>query len=253
MANEPDYADRLRESLLALATIPIAGLEAATYWAKESLERTSQFGADVIRSTTLARFTQAKGAHDATDPVSDVLAQDLLEALGSYVRSMARLPADVGVYFSGELERRVNALLDQTRPDVEANLERYANNELTDILRELDRLYVSVRAEDARLTEHKAKEATKEGRARLLARIDALRTGVQQARPKLPDTPEMPTLKVPPDVHVAAFNAQKARTKLLQTLRQISKLTPLEPAVSEQIQKMLADFEASSKLPKEGV
>src|SRR6266849_478662 len=150
MAERTDYADNLREALLALALIPVAGLQTASYWLKESLERTSTLSADVIASTALARVALPASRTDtdpAPDPVADVLAQDLLDAGRAYVRSMVRLPADSAIYFSGELERHLNALLQRIQPDAATDLGSYVDGELQRLLLELDRLSVVARAE----------------------------------------------------------------------------------------------------------
>jgi hypothetical protein len=253
MGKQPDYADRLRESLLALALVPIAGLDTASYWLKESLDRTTRFGAEVIGSTALARFTRSTDARAAggTDPVADVLAQDLLDAARTYVRSMVRLPADSGIYFTGELERRLNALLEQIQPEVEQDLEGYADMELERILHEVDRLFVVVRAEARRSASATAAQTSR--RTKLIADIDGLRARVRDARPDLSDTPRaVPTLEIPADPNLRAFNAQKARTKLLQTLRDVRALVPHDQATVDGIEHLIGYLEApSTYLPKE--
>lgn len=252
MGKRPDYADRLRESLLALAIVPIAGLDTASYWLKESFDRTTRFGAEVIGSTALARFTRPSDAAAAggTDPVADVLAEDLLDAARTYVRSMVRLPADSGIYFTGELERRLNALLEQIQPEVEKDLEGYADTELERILHEVDRLFVVVRAEAKRSTSAKTTGRQAARRQKLVADIDSLRARVRDARPDLSDTPRtVPTLEVPADDDLRAFNAQKARTKLLQTLRDVRALLPHDQATVEGIERLIRYLEAQSTYP----
>src|SRR5215470_8196874 len=120
MADQADYADRLRETLLVVALVPLAGFASAVYWLRETLDRTSRLGGDVIASTALARFTGGKGGRP--DAATELLATDLLEASRTYLRAMVRLPGDVGVYFTGELEQRFNALLQRIRPEAEKNL-----------------------------------------------------------------------------------------------------------------------------------
>jgi hypothetical protein len=255
MGKQPDYADRLRESLLALALVPIAGLDTASYWLRESLDRTTRFSAEVIGSTALARFTRSSVAQASggSDPVADVLAQDLLDAARTYVRSMVRLPADSGIYFTGELERRLNALLEQIQPEVEQDLEGYADMELERILHEVDRLFVVVRAEAKRSASVTAPGPQATRRTKLVAAIDSLRTRVREARPDLSDTPRVvPTLEIPADPNLRAFNAQKARTKLLQTLREVRALVPHDQATVDGIEHLIGYLEApSTYLPKE--
>lgn len=255
MAKQPDYADRLRETLLALAIVPIAGLDTATYWLKESLDRTSRFGADVIVSTALARFTRPRDA-EATgpDPVADVLAQDLLDAARTYVRAMVRLPADSGVYFTGELERRLNALLERIQPEADKDLPGYADGELQRLLQELDRLFVVIRAEARRATSAESRQPL----TTLVADLENLRAGVKQARSHLPATPRaVLSLELPPSDDLRAFKAQKARTRLLEALREVEALAADDRAALEGIGRLIGYLESKRAAsptyrPKEG-
>lgn len=260
MATRPDYADQLRDSLLALAVVPLAGFDTATYWLKETFERTSRFGADVVASAALARFTQPRdaAAERGPDPVADVLARDLLDSARTYVRSMVRLPADSGVYFTGEIERRLNALLEQIQPEAEKDLEAYADAELQRLLQELDRLFVVVRAEARRAGSATADEALKSRQNALLNRIDDLRTGIKNARAKLAgERREVPSLTVPGEEdRLRALKVQKARIRLLQALRDAQILLPGDQAALEGIERLIEYLEAkaalqSLHLPKE--
>jgi hypothetical protein len=270
MADQAEYADRLRETLLALAIVPIAGFDAATYWLKESLERTSRFGADVIASTALARFTRPSqsGAGTEPDPVAEVLARDLLDAARIYVRSMVRLPADSGVYFTGELERRLNALLERIQPVAQRDPEAYADAELQRLLQELDRLFVVVRA-GARRSAPASSPPYKEGAGplvadTLVANIDALRKGVRAARPKLAERKAAPlsldaAAGGPVDALRAARAQTKARTRLRQALRDAEALVPEEKEALARLDALIEQHFPSRPMapptvppPKEG-
>jgi hypothetical protein len=150
MARRRDAADDLRDALLSLALIPIAGLHTASYWFKETLERSSKLGTDLIASTALGRTGGAGGAGPVSAAVADVLSRDLLEAARNYVRAMVSLPTDAAIHFTGELERRLQALLAQLQPDATTDLDSYVGAELARLLHELDRLALIARSEAAR-------------------------------------------------------------------------------------------------------
>jgi len=166
MADQADYADRLRETLLALALVPLAGYATASFWLRESLDRTSKLGGDVVASTALARFTRARPDTDRgkPDPATEVLALDLLESARTYVRSMVRLPADAGVYFTGELEQRFNALIQRIQPEPEQNLIAYADTQLQQLAQEVERLLMIARTEAGRSTPAAIRLALERGR-----------------------------------------------------------------------------------------
>jgi hypothetical protein len=260
MADQADYADRLRETLLALALVPPAGFATATFWLRESLDRTSKLGGDVVASTALGHFTRARSDTDGgkPDPAAEVLALDLLDSAQTYVRSMVRLPADAGVYFTGELEQRFNVVLERIRPEAEQNVAAYADAELQQLAQELDRLLVIARAEATRPTPSAVRLALERARAkgkgkgkvskRVLARarkltknrraasklvetIEELRTRVQQARPK---EGQRVRAALTSDAQAAAagdrFTAARARTKarvrIHEALREAETLVP---------------------------
>ena len=118
------------------------------------MDRTSKLGGDIVASTALARFTRARPDTDRRkpDPATEVLALDLLESARTYVRSMVRLPADAGVYFTGELEQRFNALIQRIQPEPEQNLIAYADTQLQQLAQEVERLLMIARAEASRST-----------------------------------------------------------------------------------------------------
>ena len=104
MADVADYADRLRETLLATALVPLAGFATASSLAA------GVAGADdevwrrrcgQHRARALHRRPPRHGPWQAGFRL-ERLALDLLESARSFVRSMVRLPADTGVYFTGE-------------------------------------------------------------------------------------------------------------------------------------------------------
>lgn len=217
MAERTDYTDNLRAALLALALIPVAGLQTASYWLRESLERTSSLSTDVITTTALARAALPASRTDA-DPIADVLAQDLLDAGRAYVRSMVRLPADSAIYFSGELERRLNALLQRIQPDASTDLGSYVDGELQRLLLELDRLSVVARAEAGRTARTTEVRAPKTRPQEVVDQIDDLRKQTKGVRDKLAPR----RLDIAPvdarDDRLRALALQKARTKLQQAL-----------------------------------
>lgn len=239
MADVADYADRLRETLLATALVPLAGFATASFWLRESLERTTKFGGDVVASTVLARFTGARPGTDRGKPDSAVerLALDLLESARSFVRSMVRLPADTGVYFTGELEARFNALLDQIQPEAEKNLIAYADTQLQQLRQEVDRLLVLARAEVGRplpivrraaykrAPSKRALEQAKQARANrraaqaLVTRVGSLRKLVDKARPS--EGQKVRANLVLDAPLTERFTAARAKTRVLVRLQEV--------------------------------
>jgi len=265
MADDAEYADRLRETLLALTIIPIAAFDTATYWLKESLDRSSRLGADLVLSTTLARFTQAAEVGDNPDPVAEVLAADVLEAARLYVRSMVRLPADAGVYFTGELERRLSGLLERIQPEATKDLEAHVDLELQRVLQELDRLFVVVRTETRRRRRREAERyegaEAKPPVSALESRIDELRKRVRDARPeKGAQTRARLSVDAPLDDRVEGFTRARAQTRararLHEALREATALIPQETPALERlhalVEKLLPSRPLSSPLAPEG-
>ena len=217
MAERTDYTDNLRAALLALALIPVAGLQTASYWLRESLERASSLATDVITTTALARKALPASRTDA-DPIADVLAQDLLDAARAYVRSMVRLPADSAIYFTGELERRLNALLQRIQPDAATDLGSYVDGELQRVLLELDRLSVVARAEVDRTARTPTVGAPKTPPGEVIHEIDELRKQTKGVRDKLAPRGLDKAPVEARDDGLRALALQKARTKLQQAL-----------------------------------
>jgi hypothetical protein len=267
MADEADYADRLRETLLALTLVPLAGFATASFWLRESLDRASRLGGDVVASTALARVTRARGADGRPDPAAEVLALDLLEAARGYVRSMVRLPADAGVYFTGELEQRFNALLERIRPEPATNLTAFADTELQQLSQEVDRLLVIARAEVRRpapapppVTRARYRRAAAERAAyrlaaekwaankrtanRLVASIERLRNLVQATRPKAGQQIRASlALDVPPPGRAERFATARARTRarvrLQEALREAERLVPAKKKAFKRLDRLL--------------
>jgi hypothetical protein len=218
MPKRANYADSLRDVLLALALIPIAGLHAGSYWVRESLERTTRLATDAMATTSLARSGLGRNARP-DDPTADVFARDLLEAVRTWVRGMVRLPADSGIYFTEELERRLNALLLQIQPDAETDLDSYVGVELERWLNELDRLSLVARAEAGRAGRGGLTDKQR-ARWRLVRRLDDLRTRTKRVRDRLhPRRPEEISLEPPRRGRMRALEVYRARTKVEQAFR----------------------------------
>jgi hypothetical protein len=267
MADEADYADRLRETLLALALVPLAGLATAAFWARESLDRTSRLGGDVVASTALARFTRARSADGRPDPAAEVLALDLLEAARTYVRAMVRLPADAGVYFTGELEQRFNALLERIRPEPDKNLTAFADAELQQLSQEVDRLLVIARTEASRPAPAAAaprragyRRAAYERAARqqaleqwaadtqtartLVASLEKLRALVRATRPQAGQRIRAGlVLDAPPPERAERFATARARTRarvrLQEALREAERLVPTKKKALKRLDTLI--------------
>lgn len=259
MADVADYADRLRETLLATALVPLAGFATASFWLRESLERTTKFGGDVVASTVLARFTGARPGTDRgkPDPAVERLALDLLESARSFVRSMVRLPADTGVYFTGELETRFNALLDQIQPEAEKNLIAYADTQLQQLRQEVDRLLVLARAEVGRplpivrraaykrAPSKRALEQAKQARANrraaqaLVTRVGSLRKLVDKARPS--EGQKVRANLVLDAPLTERFTTARAKTRVLVRLQEVLRQAETEaPRQKKQIARVKA-------------
>jgi hypothetical protein len=256
MADQADYADRLRETLLALALVPLAGYATASFWLRESMDRTSKLGGDIVASVALARFTRARPDTDRgkPDPATEVLALDLLESARTYVRSMVRLPADAGVYFTGELEQRFNALLERIQPQPEQNLIAYADTQLQQLAQEVERLLMFARTEAGRSTPAAVRLALRRGRGKrapskrvlkqaamlaanrraatkLVENIDDLRKRVQKTRPKTGQQARAAlTGDAQPIDGTDRFTVARARTKarvrIHEALREAETLVP---------------------------
>jgi hypothetical protein len=269
MADQADYADRLRETFLALALVPLAGFATATFWLRESLDRTSKLGGDVVASTALVRFTRARPDTDRgkPDPATEVLALDLLESARTYVRSMVRLPADAGVYFTGELEQRFNALLERIQPEPEQNLIVYADTQLQQLAHELERLLIIARAEADRPTPPAIRLTLERGRGKralskrarkraatlaanqraatkLVESIDELRKRVQKTRPKTGQRARAAlTSDAQPVESTDRFTVARARTKALvkihEALRDAERLVPAKKTEIARLNKLV--------------
>jgi hypothetical protein len=232
LAKRKTYADNLRDAFLALALVPVAGLHTASFWFKESLERTSRLAAEIVTTIALARSATPADSSEtrrtADDPTADVLAQDLVGAAQTYVRSMVRLPGDSAIYFTGELERTHAALLLQIQPDADTDPATYVAGELERLGQEVDRLLLVARAaaqqSRGRMTESKTNEI-------LLKKVDGLRMSVKA------NTKEVGKL-LPPDQlafisrgamarrRLRVLNTQKARAALQGALREMEPLLP---------------------------
>jgi len=248
MAERTDYTDNLRAALLALALIPVAGLQTASYWLRESLERASSLSADVITTTALARVALPESPADADlapSPIADVLAQGLLDAGRDYVRSMVRLPADSAIYFSGELDRRLNALLQRIQPDASTDLGSYVDGELQRLLLEFDRLSVVARAELGRTERKPTVGAPKTPPRELIDEIDGLRKQTKGVRDKLaPRRLDKAPVEARDD-ELRALALQKARTKLRQALEDTAALLGEDTVALEKVRALIEEINST--------
>ena len=244
MAERTDYTDDLRAALLALALIPVAGLQTASYWFRESLERASSLATDLITTTALARAALPASRTDA-DPIADVLAHDLLDAGRAYVRAMVRLPADSAIYFSGELERRLNALLQRIQPDAATDLGSYVDGELRRLLLELDRLSVVARAEAARTARKTTREAPQSRSQEVVDEIDNLRKQTKGVRDKLPPRRLDQAPVEARDDELRALALQKARTKLRQALEDSAELLREDPVALAKVRALIEELNST--------
>jgi hypothetical protein len=232
MARRRDSADDLRDAFLAVALIPVAGLHTASYWFKETLERTSKLATGVVATTTLARSAAPDGRRPRSAAVVDVLARDLFDSARAYVRGMVSLPADSAIYFTGELERRLDALLAQIQPSLNGNLDRYVEGELKRVLNELDRLALVVRSEvgrpsfPSRRAGARALRAPRRAGAHPLVRkIESLRTQTSAIRGRLqPGRAEAVSLARGDARALRALDLRKARAKFRDALEQAEAL-----------------------------
>lgn len=243
MAKRKRYADNLRDAFLALALIPVAGLHTASFWFKESLERTSSLATEIVTSTALARFAISADSSETRptedDPTADVLAQDLVDAARTYVRSMVKLPADSAIYFTGNLERNLTALLPQIQPDAETDLAAYVTGELERLGQEADRLSLVARAavqhpgRRSQATGRGKRRRTKTERANdvLLKTIKDLRESLGTSTKTVgklvtPDQSAVPSRSAAAKRRLRALNTQKARAALEGALRDMEALLP---------------------------
>lgn len=243
MAKRKRYADNLRDAFLALALIPVAGLHTASFWFKESLERTSSLATEIVTSTALARFAISADSSETRptedDPTADVLAQDLVDAARTYVRSMVKLPADSAIYFTGNLERNLTALLPQIQPDAETDLAAYVTGELERLGQEADRLSLVARAavqhpgRRSQATGRGKRRRTKTERANdvLLKTIKDLRESLGTSTKTVgklvtPDQSAVPSRSAAAKRRLRALNTQKARAALEGALHDMEALLP---------------------------
>jgi len=243
LAKRKRYADNLRDAFLALALIPVAGLHTASFWFKESLERTSSLATEIVTSTALARFAISADSSETRptedDPTADVLAQDLVDAARTYVRSMVKLPADSAIYFTGNLERNLTALLPQIQPDAETDLAAYVTGELERLGQEADRLSLVARAavqhpgRRSQATGRGKRRRTKTERANdvLLKTIKDLRESLGTSTKTVgklvtPDQSAVPSRSAAAKRRLRALNTQKARAALEGALRDMEALLP---------------------------
>jgi hypothetical protein len=226
MARPADYADTFREVYLTLALIPVAGLHTAVYWWTESLERTSRLATDVIATTALARSGQGAGAvpRGHPDPAADVLARELLDSSRTYVRAMVSLPADSAIYFTGEVERRLDALRQHLLPDAAVDLEAYIGTELQRVLDELDRLSVIARAAAGRGSERPRPRARRSHP--VVDEIERLRTRVRTARDGLERPGARRGVEAIAEPSARPLKLERARFKLETAFREAATLLP---------------------------
>ena len=247
MAKRSEYADKLRDALLALALVPIAGLHTATYWLVESERRTTRLATELLATTAaLARSAPPSHSPEAlrvNRPLPDVLAHDLLEAARTYVQSMVRLPADASVYFTGEVEGQLRGLLAQIQPDAATDLGSYLDGELEGLLREFDRLSLVARAELPPTARHPRARRRLRGMTRLADQLDGLRAGIEKVRHGIRPEPSGPvSRRAAAQRWLGALNAQKARTMLQDALRDAQALVP-DHEVKLRVRGVIAELE----------
>ena len=265
MADVADYADRLRETLLATRPRATRGFR------HRELLAAGVAGADDEVWRRRCGQHRAGALHrrppgtDRGKPDSAVerLALDLLESARSFVRSMVRLPADTGVYFTGELEARFNALLDQIQPEAEKNLIAYADTQLQQLRQEVDRLLVLARAEVGRplpivrraaykrAPSKRALEQAKQARANrraaqaLVTRVGSLRKLVDKARPS--EGQKVRANLVLDAPLTERFTAARAKTRVLVRLQEVLRQAETEaPRQKKQIARVKALVQADS-------
>lgn len=130
MRVERDPAEWLRETLLDLAQVPAAGLQAASWWYQQWAESTSSFLAYAA-----ARVTLEPASGD-----TDVLVGHLVRASERLARQMINLPGQSVTYFNGQLERQRRELLSELRPDASTEPLAYVSDELDRLASDIARL-----------------------------------------------------------------------------------------------------------------
>src|SRR5262249_54392271 len=154
------------------------------------------------------------------DPAADVLAQDLVEASRAFVRSMVSLPADTAIYFTGDLERQLAALLQQLQPEASTNLPAFTADELQRLVEEFDRLSLTVHAEAL-------KHPRRANERSLATTVEEIRARVKQVSGEIKVKAAEPLSLTPAARRrLLALNAQKARALLQDALRQVEGLLP---------------------------
>lgn len=243
MAKRKTYADNLRDAYLALALVPVAGLNTASFWFKESLDRTSRLATEITTTIGLARSAtpaDSSGIRQTEDdPTADILAQDLVNAAQTYVRSMVRLPGDSAIYFTGELERTHTALLLQIQPDAETDPATYVAGELERLGQEVDRLLLVARAA-AQQPRRRSQAAGRSKRGRptesrtnelLLKKVGSLRASVKantKGVDKLLPSDQLAFISrgATAKRRLRVLDTQKARAALQGALREMEPLLP---------------------------
>jgi hypothetical protein len=173
MPRRRDHADDLRDALLSLALIPIAGLHTASYWFRETLERTFSWHRPDREYGSAARWRP----EPVSEAVADVLARDLRG--GSYPRHGQ--PAHrFGHLLHGELSDAPPPVA-QLQPDATTDL-RARRGRADARAHELDRLALVVRSEAARPPFGRRQEATPVAGARPVALVGAIESSCPDER-----------------------------------------------------------------------
>jgi hypothetical protein len=198
VADQAEYVDHLREAFLALATVPLAGFDTASYCLRETLDRASRLGSDVLAATVRVRAPRARRGRPAASAAdsADVLARELFDAARLYLRSMARLPGDAGIYFTGEMARRLTEM-----EPADTDLGGQVSADLENLVRELDRLIVTIRsAAGSAIPRGQAREALARSVERLRANGRGVLKNVRETRTRsIDDRRAARTLAAPPD------------------------------------------------------
>ena len=132
-----DYALVWRDSIVTLAQLPVAGLLASQYFSQQWVERSKTYTTRVVDRLLLARPAEA-GPLD--NVMTDVLTDDLAEAITSLVRDLVALPGQTAQYFNLRLETMINDVLTHIQPDAKTDVQAYINDQLDKLNRELSRL-----------------------------------------------------------------------------------------------------------------
>ena len=131
------------------------------------------------------------------------------------------MPADAGIYFTEELERRLNALLLQIQPDAQTDLDGYVDTELEQWVNELDRLSLVARAEAGRAG-RRGLTGKQRARWRLVRRLQNLETQTKSLRKTLrPKGRRKISLEPPRRGRLRDLEAYRARTKIEEALRDL--------------------------------